>query len=118
MKLAYVAGPYRGKSKVKLINRLQVIHNIIEARIVARKLWGAGYAVICPHSNTALFDGAAPEKSFLDGDLIMLSSCDLIVLIKGWQDSSGTLAEIEFAKAHNIPVYKWSYIHDVEVKVE
>ena len=107
MKLAYVAGPYRGKSRVKLINRLQIIGNIIEARKVARALWRMGYAVICPHSNTALFDGVAPDKAFLDGDIIILKRCDLIVMIPGWTNSSGAKDEFRIANANHIPAYTW-----------
>ena len=109
MKLVYVAGPYRGKSRNKLINKLQVIRNIIEARMVARDLWKQGYAVICPHSNTALFDGSVPDETVLKGDIEILSKCDLVVLIKNWYKSSGTKDEIEFAKYVGISVYEWDY---------
>lgn len=108
MKLAYVAGPYRGKSKNKIINRLQVIRNILAAREVAKKLWQMGYAVICPHSNTALFDGIVPDKTFLDGDIVMLKRCDLIVMMPNWMDSSGAIDELCIAQANGIPAYKWN----------
>jgi hypothetical protein len=107
MKLAYVAGPYRGKSKNKIINKLQVIRNIRAARSVAKELWQMGYAVICPHSNTALFDGVAPDKTFLDGDIVMLKRCDLIVMMPHWLNSSGAIDELCIAQANGIPAYKW-----------
>jgi nucleoside 2-deoxyribosyltransferase len=109
MKIAYVAGPYRGKSKIKLINRLQVIRNIVRARTVAKELWRQGYAALCPHSNTALFDGAAPDETFLQGDIDMLAKCDLVVLVRGWDKSNGTKDEVIFAKYAGIPVYEWDY---------
>lgn len=107
MKLAYVAGPYRGKSKIKLINRLQVIRNIMAARKVAKELWKMGYAVICPHSNTALFDGVTPDKAFLEGDLLMLDRCDILVLQGKWRKSSGTIGELKRAQRLEMPVYEW-----------
>lgn len=107
MKLAYVAGPYRGKSKNKIINKLQVIRNILAAREVAKELWRMGYAVLCPHSNTALFDGIAPDKTFLDGDIVMLKRCDLIVMMPNWMDSSGAIDEFCVAQTHGIPAYLW-----------
>lgn len=107
MKLAYVAGPYRGKSKIKLINRLQVICNILRAAKVAKKLWKMGYAVICPHLNSALMDGVAPDEAFLNGDLLMLDRCDLIVLQGKWHKSSGTVGEVKRARRNEMPVYEW-----------
>ena len=51
-KLAYVAGPYRSK-----LGRLGILINIMRARKIARLLWKQGYAVICPHSNSAFMSG-------------------------------------------------------------
>jgi nucleoside 2-deoxyribosyltransferase len=103
MKLAYVAGPYRAKTK------LGIIINILRAQKVAKELWKAGYAVICPHMNSALMDTVAPEKNFLEGDIEILKHCDVLVVVKGWQHSSGTLNEIDFAHRNGIPVYSWDY---------
>lgn len=107
MKLAYVAGPYRGKSKIKLVNRMQVICNIMRAARVAKKLWKMGYAVICPHLNSALMDGVAPDKAFLEGDLLMLDRCDILVLQGKWRKSSGTIGELKRAQRLEMPVYEW-----------
>lgn len=106
MKLCYIAGPYRGKSKIKIINWLQRQRNIRRARKAAEKLWKMGYAVLCPHLNTSNFDGLMPDETFLDGTLEMMKRCDLVVLVKGWEKSSGTLNEIKTAKTLKIPVYR------------
>jgi hypothetical protein len=63
LKIAYVAGPYRAKTKIG------IILNILRARKVAKELWKMGYAVICPHSNSALMDGIAPDEAFLNGGI-------------------------------------------------
>jgi hypothetical protein len=94
---------YRAKTKVG------IIRNILNARKVSKELWKKGYAVICPHSNTALFDGICPDKWFLDGDLEILAKCDLLVLVKGWIHSTGTQNEVKYAKSLNIPVHIWDY---------
>ena len=107
MRIAYVAGPYRGKSKISIVNKLQVIRNIMAARKVAKELWKQGYAAICPHSNTALFDGVAPDQAFLDGDIEILKRCDLIVMIPGWRRSTGSLSELRVAQRWNIKAYYW-----------
>ena len=61
MKIAYIAGPYRAKtySEIDL--------HILNAQQVAIQLWQIGYAVICPHKNTAHFEGLAPDNIWLKG---------------------------------------------------
>ena len=104
MKLAYTAGPYRAKT----LNG--VIENIRLAESVAVDLWRLGYAVICPHKNTALLDGTLGEDDshiWLEGDLVMLERCDCIVMIPGWEMSEGAKPELNFARAKGIPVFYW-----------
>jgi hypothetical protein len=101
MKLAYVAGPYRASTESG------VVQNIRNAEAVAVELWKMGYAVICPHKNTALFGGLAPDEVWLKGDLVMMRRCDLVVLAPGWQKSSGTRDEINDAGEHKIPIFLW-----------
>ena len=98
MQIAYIAGPYRASTK------LGVIRNIIKARKIAKKYWALGYTVFCPHMNSALMDGCAPDEVFLKGDLEFLRHADILVVIPGWERSTGTIAEIEFAKAKGIPI--------------
>ena len=99
IKIAYVAGPYRGPT------HHAVATNIAAARSVATHLWSLGYAVICPHLNSAFMSGVAPEETFLEGGLEMIRRCDMLVLVEGWQASEGTAREIEVAREHGIPVF-------------
>ena len=99
MKLVYVAGPYRGRTH----NDIAV--NIAAAREVAAHLWSLGYAVICPHLNSAFMSGAAPEEVFLEGGLSILRRCDLVVLVDQWQASQGTAREIEVARECGLPIF-------------
>jgi len=92
MKLAFISGPYRADTPAGIVK------NIRSAETVAIKYWRLGYAVICPHKNTALFDGLLPDTAWLKGDLEILSRCDTIVMAPGWPDSSGALEELRFAK--------------------
>ena len=113
--ILYVSGPYRGKSKIKLINRLQVIRNIINARKVAKELWRMGYTVICPHLNSALMDGVTSDDRFLEGDIEILQQCWGIVMIQGWQRSTGALMELKDARQTGKKVFFW---HDGQLKGE
>ena len=101
MKVAFVSGPYRAKTK------LGILINILKARKVAKGLWKMGYMVVCPHLNSALMDGIVPDEVFLRCDLMLLKQCDVVVIMKGWRKSKGTLGEIACAKDNNIPVVPW-----------
>ena len=84
------------------------MRNIRSAEAVAAELWKAGFAVICPHMNTALMGGICPDDVWLKGHLVILERCDLVVLAPGWRVSAGTLAEVARANERRIPVYEWS----------
>lgn len=111
MKIAYVAGPYRGKDE------FAVWQNILNAKRVAIKLWKKGYAVICPHANTAHFEHFSAtmkdcqvvdniaDTTWLKGDLEILSRCDLVVMAPGWAKSEGARMEAARAKELGIIVF-------------
>jgi len=98
MKLVYIAGPYRADTPSG------IVANIRAAEAVAIKYWQKGYAVICPHKNTALFDGLCPDMTWLKGDLEILKRCDIIVMVKGWSKSSGAREERRFAGNNDIEI--------------
>ncbi len=99
MKVVFVAGPYRA------LNEWEVIQNIRCAEALALELWKMGLAVICPHKNTELFGGAAPDKVWLDGALEMVKRCDAIVCTINWERSEGARGEVELAKRLGIQVF-------------
>jgi hypothetical protein len=109
--LIYVAGPYRG----------DVDKNIALARQVAIEIWQKGHTAICPHLNTSHFemDCCIPDERYLEGDLDILSRCDAIVMITGWEASIGAKGEHDYASRLGIPVYFYPDIpelHSVEIK--
>jgi len=87
MKLAYIAGPYRPS------NGKTVLENIRAAEQVAIKYWKAGYVVICPHLNSAFFDGICDDSVWLEGYLEILRRCDVVVMVQGWESSVGSCDE-------------------------
>ena len=98
MKLLYIAAPYRASTIVR------IQQNICEAKLMAQYYWLKDYAVICPHLNTANFDGLLPDKTFLHGTMLMLSKCDSIALHPHWQSSSGSIAEFEYARDNDYEI--------------
>lgn len=99
-KVVYVAGPFRGA------NAWEIAQNIRRAEDLAFQAWQAGFAVICPHLNTAHYQGALPDEVWLDGDLTILSRCDAVLLTHDWARSAGASAEVYFAQNIGIPVYE------------
>ena len=98
MELVFISGPYRAKT----INR--VVQNIRIAEVAAIKYWLKGYAIICAHKNSALLDGVAPDETWLKGYLEILSRCDVIVMVPGWEKSEYSIKEHNFAISKSIKV--------------
>jgi len=98
---AYVAGAYSGRT------REETEANIQRAAEVAKVLWSWGFAVFCPHKNSAHFDDVAAYDVFIRGDLAWLQHADILVLTPGYENSGGTKQEIEFCIDNGIPVYLW-----------
>lgn len=95
MLVAYIAGPFRSATYYG------IWCNVRAAEKVALKYWKLGYAVICPHTNTANFDGAVSkenDKLWLDGDIEIMKRCDVVVAMASWESSTGAKAELEIAK--------------------
>ena len=101
MRMLFVAGPYRAK------NAAGIRRNIENARLIAEELWTQGFGVICPHLNSAFMDGVAPDRQFLEADLMMLERCcDGLVCVPGWQKSEGARGEVKRARELNLPVFE------------
>jgi hypothetical protein len=98
-RIGYIAGPYRGAT------RREVVANIKRAEDLARALWKKGHPVICPHLNTSLFDGIAPDGLFLQVDLEILSRCDYVIIIDDCKLSESAWKEIGLARELRLPVY-------------
>lgn len=99
MRLIYVAGPYRAESIAG------VVANIAVASAEALRILAAGNYPVVPHRNTGLMDGAAPDRLFLAGARMLMTRCDEVLLLPGWELSEGTCLEVEEAVARHLPVY-------------
>ena len=93
MPIAYISGPYSGHFLLKC-------YNIHLARQFAKKYWKLGYAVICPHSNSALFDKVVPHETFIKGDLALVQAATVVIFIGEWDRSKGALDELWEAVKH------------------
>lgn len=106
MQTVYVAGSYRWKGSRWIPSFIGELINIYKAWETARQVWLAGFAAVCPHTNGMLMDrfGGTPEM-FLQGDIDILRQCDYILMMPDWENSSGAIAEREFAIKNEIPVF-------------
>lgn len=102
--LVYCAGKYRSKTG----DWEEVAYNVQAAEELAAILLGAGYEVFCPHSMTHGWERYEylNDDDFLRNGIELLRRCDAVILLPGWEDSDGTLAEIACADANHIPVFK------------
>ena len=98
MKIAFISGPYRPT------NGKTVLQNIRHAEKYAIKYYQLGYATICPHLNTAFFDGLADDWVWLKGDIEILKRCDVIVMIPGWKGSMGSKEERIIAEEYGLEI--------------
>ena len=90
--LVYISGPYTSKTLRGVQQNIELASNL------AYKYWMKGYTVICPHKNTAFFGGDDNTELWQNGDLEILSKCDIIVMMKNWTDSKGAKIEYQYAK--------------------
>ena len=96
-RLLYVAGPYRAPT------REGIQANIDRARVAAQRLWRMGYVAVCPHLNSANFEG--DPAWYLKGGLALLARCDAIYLLQGWELSAGSLDEADCAQFCGLPFF-------------
>jgi len=86
-------------------NILTFLSNVRIGIKIAAKLIKAGNAVFCPFVDYQFhfFEDLSIED-YYEYSLSFLEVCDEVYVLPGYENSKGTLKEIEFATAHNIPV--------------
>lgn len=99
MKVVYVAGPFRASTA------WQVELNIHRAKCAAYEIWKSRHIALCPHANSGDFAGEPFEDSVLEGYRKVVTLCDAILLLDGWQESIGSMRERETAKEAGVPIF-------------
>jgi len=100
MKVVYVAGPFRGP------NSWEIEQNIRRAESLSLEVWRAGFACICPHTNTRFFQGAADDSVWLEGDIEIMKRVDGVLMTPDWKRSQGATIEKEIAEKLGLPVFE------------
>jgi len=99
VKVVYVAGLFRGPTA------WHIERNIRRAEEVGLAVAEAGAAPLIPHANTRFFHGTLTDEFWLAATMEMLNRCDAVMMVPGWPDSKGALAERDEAKRLNMPVF-------------
>ena len=104
-----ISGKYDGKTQEIIKQNIEV------ARMVAVELWKMGYAVVCPHLNTGGMDNeGVPYKMLVKGYIEILTRCDAIILLPGWKDSKGAVAERQAAIENCVSIYEYPELPPLE----
>lgn len=104
MRKVYVAGAMSAD------NILQVLENISVGVEYGARLLEKGYAPFVPHLDIAfkLQQGTnynVPMDYYYEYTMEWLKASDCVLVCPNWENSKGTIAEIETAKSRGIPVY-------------
>lgn len=99
MRVIYVAGKFTAP------NSWQRARNVRAAETVGFAVAQAGAMPLIPHANTAHFDGTCSPEFWYEGTLELLRRCDAVMLVAEWEDSKGVKAELEEARARNMPIF-------------
>lgn len=117
MIFVYIAGPYSSKATRQegeqegdfhRRQRAEVEQNILNAVDVGLDVARIGLYPVIPHANTAhpLFEKLQPYQFWIDGTLEMLHrACDALMLVRGWEASSGARTERSSMLLHGKPVF-------------
>jgi hypothetical protein len=100
--VVYIAGPYRAATPAGIELNIQA------ARALGLQAVRRGWAPIIPHCNFGLLDLVDPnigDAFWLAATMEHMRRADAVLLVPGWQNSSGTQAEVREAERLNIPVY-------------
>lgn len=112
MKLSYLASPFSHKDKWVMKLRWAII-TAIGAKLISQKHHIFG-PITESHSYAEFGVGESGWQFWGEHDRLMISKCDevLVVKMKGWEDSVGVNAEIQYAIDKGIPL-KFIEVTDV-----
>jgi hypothetical protein len=94
---SFISGAYSGA-----INEIEL--NISKARVVIVDVLKAGWVPICPNVFWSPFADIQIYDFWLEAALSLLETCDVMVLVPGWETSSGVKREIQRAREIGIPI--------------
>lgn len=115
MKKVYIAGAYSSRALTSEERYIEISNNILNAESTAIWMANMGIGFICPHLHTAHFEekAKAPESFYRELDMDLLAACQGIYMLEGWQKSSGSRAEHDWAMENGLPVFYAPFKNDL-----
>jgi hypothetical protein len=126
VKLVYIAGPFTGKlddtDRLRLatcayedarktleikLKRFHTDRHILRAKMLGIEVAKLGACPWIPHANTDLldFECVQPYEFWIEATLLQLRKCDALIMVDGWESSSGATGEHNEALMIGIPVF-------------
>lgn len=99
----YIAGPFRAPTAWGIAENVRAAERV---HLAACRL---GLASVCPHTNTAHFQGECSDEFWIEMTLEILrlvaGGGGVLILVPGWERSSGTRGEVAEAFRLGMPVF-------------
>ncbi len=111
IKRVYIAGLLTPRGTWSVNPAIDYLANICHMIRAGIDVFKAGFVPFIPALDALIFI-CLYEGEIITEPMIKryskdwLEICDAVLLTKGWRQSTGTLAEIEYAKERNIPVFE------------
>lgn len=104
MRRIYIAGPISGPDVIT------VWGNVRRGMALATRVFKAGFAPFCPHldfhySLMVRYGEDFTVEDYYKYSMAWLEVSDAVLLLPGWRDSVGTMAEVDRAYYLGIPVF-------------
>lgn len=94
---AFISGAYSGSIT-------EIEENLTKARVVIADVLKAGWIPVCPNVFWSPFADLQDYEFWLEAALALLDTCDLLVLVPGWETSSGVKKEVQRARELRIQI--------------
>jgi hypothetical protein len=106
----YIAGPVTCGGKA---DEETICANVDIADSYYHRLVALGFAPICPHTmgnyrNRLQYPVPHDDdhNMWMDICLSILARCDSMLLLPGWETSTGSIIEEDYARTHNLRIYR------------
>lgn len=103
----FISGAYSGTpEEIKL--------NISKAQWVSEIVVKEGWVPICPNIFWNFLEGCQDYDFWLEASLGLIETCRAVVLVEGWEKSSGVAKEIARARELGIPVLTFEDLRELD----
>lgn len=93
-----------GKLNAPAAEYIRNVHDMLAVSNMIRK---RGFSVFVPALDVLIgfLDGKMDYEDYFENNIEWLKVADYMLVLPGWEQSSGTQKEMEIAESHNIPIF-------------